>query len=875
MQRRPGRSRTPRTPAPPTDASLGPPVTIPVVLVGEAVVLPHISGTLAVSDGRTDAAINRALERDRRVLVLVEREAEEPSNAWIDRFVQHGEYDDEPDEPGTGTGGTGTPAWREPLAAGVRASVGVVVEVMQPIRRHGQSFYLVQGQHRAVVESIVRETPYVLAWVHEYTDSVTATAETEAMISAVLALVERYIAVLPNMPDEIMDIVRGIEDPGHLADLLASSPDYTAAQRDEVIAILDPVARLSRVHTMLAEKLHVLDLRAKIEDEAQSNLDRSQREYYLREQLRAIRRELGEGGSGDSPADSLRERVAAADMPDEVREKAMQQVERMEAQHPQSPEVGLLQTYIEWLLAMPWREETEDNTDLDHAAATLDEDHYGLEKVKERILEFIAVRALAGDKQRTPILCLVGPPGVGKTSLGRSVARALGRKYVRMSLGGVRDEAEIRGHRRTYVGALPGRIVKALRDAGTRNPVLVLDEVDKIGSDIIRGDPASALLEVLDPEQNSTFADHYLEVPLDLSRVLFITTANLLDPIPPALRDRMEVIEVSGYTDVEKMQIARGFLLPKMRESHGLTDDNLTVTDAALSRVIHEYTREAGVRNLERELSGLGRKVVRRVVGGDAAHIEIGADEVSRFLGVPRYTDDLAEAQAEVGVAMGVAYTEFGGALLPIEVSLYPGKGGDIRLTGRLGDVMQESAHAAITYARARATELGFDPLVLETRAIHVHVPEGGVPKDGPSAGITLATALISALTGRPTRHDLVMTGEITLRGKVLPIGGLKEKMLAAHRAGIRTFLLPKGNAKDLAEIPATVREAMEVIPVERMSEVLALALLPADAPEAEPPPPPAPPAETETGTKPKRAPRRRSPEQVAFPPPSLSRPVR
>ncbi len=606
---------------------------------------------------------------------------------------------------------------------------------------------------------------------------------------------------------------------------------------------------------LLSEKLEVLDLRSKIENEAQASLDRSQREYYLREELRAIRRELGEGGE-EFLADDLRERIAAANMPDPVREKAIQQVERLENQHPQSPEVGLLRTYIEWLLSVPWGVETEDNVDLIHAATILDEDHYGLEKVKERILDFIAVRALAGDKMRTPILCFVGPPGVGKTSLGKSIARALGRNYVRVSLGGVRDEAEIRGHRRTYVGALPGRIVKALCDAGSRNPVFVLDEVDKIGTDIIRGDPASAMLEVLDPEQNSAFADHYMEVPVDLSRVLFITTANMLDPIPPALRDRMEVIEISGYTDVEKTHIARGFLLPKMLVSHGLTAKNLSLTDAALRRLIHEYTREAGVRNLERELGALGRKIARRVAGGERGVMKVPPASLPTLLGIPRYEFGAAEEHAEVGVATGVAYTEYGGSLLPIEVALVPGKG-DVRLTGQLGSVMQESAHAAMTYARSRMVALNIDATLFETRSIHVHVPEGAVPKDGPSAGVTLATALISALTGQPVRHDLVMTGEITLRGKVLPIGGLKEKMLAAHRAGIKTFLIPRRNAKDLADIPAEVRDEMEIVQVERMEEILSIALLKEGS------------ATPETSKPKKRSPRRSIQPIAGWTPPS------
>jgi ATP-dependent Lon protease len=844
MQRRTGRSRTTRATNAP-DPNAGPAITLPVVLVPEAVVLPHISAPLLLTDERAEAAVSRAFERDRRILILVEQHAPEPPTEWIDRLVMG-------DDPFV----VDTPVGMSPGRGGSpRATVGVIAELLHPIRRYGQPQYLVQGVARGVVESIVRERPYVLAWVREQPDVDARTVDGEAMVSAVIALVERYIALLPNIPDEVIEMVRSIEEPGRLADMVASSPEYTPAQRQQIIDVLDPLNRLGRVHSMLAEKLDVLDLRTKIESEAQASLDHSQREYYLREELRAIRRELGEGGE-EFLADDLRERVASANMPEEVRVKALQQVDRLENQHPQSPEVGLLRTYIEWLLAVPWGVETEDNLDLGHAAAVLNEDHYGLERVKERILDFIAVRSLAGDKMKTPILCLVGPPGVGKTSLGKSIARALGRNYVRVSLGGVRDEAEIRGHRRTYVGALPGRIVKALCDAGSRNPVFVLDEVDKIGTDIIRGDPASAMLEVLDPEQNSSFADHYMEVPIDLSRVLFITTANLLDPIPPALRDRMEVIEISGYTDVEKTHIARGFLLPKMLESHGLTAKNVSITDAAVRRLIHEYTREAGVRNLERELGALGRRVARRVVGGEKKKVAVTPDALPTYLEIPRYEFGAAEERAEIGVATGVAYTEFGGSLLPIEVALVPGKG-DVRLTGQLGSVMQESAHAAMTYARSRAGALGIDETLFETRSIHVHVPEGAVPKDGPSAGVTLATALISAVTGRAVRHDLVMTGEITLRGKVLPIGGLKEKMLAAHRAGIRTFLMPRRNAKDLADIPAEVRDAMEIVQVERMEEILALALLP-----REPAAPITP--------KPKRSPRRATNRGAAWTPPPV-----
>nr|MDP9474062.1 endopeptidase La [Chloroflexota bacterium] len=547
-----------------------------------------------------------------------------------------------------------------------------------------------------------------------------------------------------------------------------------------------------------------------------------------REQMRAIQKELGEGSAEESLAGELRQKIEAAGMPEEVQAKALVQVERLEQQHPFSPEIGVIRTYLEWLTELPWAIETEDRLDLNEAAEILEADHYGLEKVKERIIEYIAVRKLAGDRLRAPIICFVGPPGVGKTSLGRSIAHAIGRNYVRMSLGGVRDEAEIRGHRRTYVGAMPGRVVKALRDAKSRNPVLVLDEIDKVGSDTFRGDPSSALLEVLDPEQNAAFSDHYLEVPFDLSKVIFITTANLLEPIPPALRDRMEVIEVSGYTEAEKLAIARNFLLPKALDSHGLTPEQLKVTDDALRRVIREYTEESGVRNLERELGSLSRKVARRFAGDDPPEtISIDTADVSGYLGVPRYEFGLAEEQDEVGVATGAAVTSVGGDLLSIEVMLMEGKG-DLILTGQLGDVMQESARAAISYARNRAAAYGLEAGYFDRRNIHIHIPAGAIPKDGPSAGITIATALISALTGRQARKDVAMTGEITLRGKVLPIGGLREKTLAAHRGGIKTFLLPRRNAKDLSELPEVVRTEMELIQVSTLDEVLDVALLPA-----------------------------------------------
>jgi ATP-dependent Lon protease len=551
----------------------------------------------------------------------------------------------------------------------------------------------------------------------------------------------------------------------------------------------------------------------------------------LREQLRAIQRELGEMTGEEQLVDEFRQKIEAAGMPEEVKTKALVQVSRLEHQHPFSPEIGVIRSYLEWLTELPWSAQTQDSLDLKEAARILDEDHYGLQKVKERIIEFIAVRKLAGSKMKAPIICFVGPPGVGKTSLGRSIARALDRNYARMSLGGVRDEAEIRGHRRTYVGALPGRVIKALRDAKTRNPVLVLDEIDKVGSDAFRGDPSSALLEVLDPEQNHSFSDHYLEVPFDLSQVIFITTANLLDPIPPALRDRMEIIEVPGYTEHEKLEIARRFLLPKAREAHGLTADDITVTDDGLLRLIREYTHESGVRNLDREIGALCRKVARKVAEQPERQLQaIEADTIDEYLGVPRFEFGLAEERDEIGVATGAAVTGAGGDLLSVEVSLLEGKG-DLILTGQLGDVMQESARAAISYARSRATQLGLRPGLFDSNTVHIHVPAGAIPKDGPSAGVTMATALISAATGVQVRKDVAMTGEITLRGKVLPIGGLREKALAAHRGGITTLIVPKRNEKDLTDLPDTVRNELNVRLVKHMDEVLEVALV--NAPRA------------------------------------------
>lgn len=806
---------------------------LPVLVVDETVLLPHMSIPYPIEDDEAAMVIDRSLRMPlRQVLVLTERMVQEvsPAETMASEFspifsdLLHGEIvEPEGDEPGGWT-----PDREQDGVQFELCPVGVIAEVGQRISPPGGTAHVIlQGIARGEVKEIIQEDPYLVARVLRRDDPVATAGDAEAAMSAVLEQVEHYIALLPNVPEEVLAMVRSVEEPGWLADLIAFSPEFTSAQRQELLELLDPVARLRRLSVMIQKRLNVLNLRQQIATEAQAGMDRQQRDFFLREQIRAIQKELGEGSAEETLAGELRAKIEAAGMPEETKQKALVQVERLEQQHPFSPEIGVIRGYLEWLIELPWAIETEDRLDLNEAKEILEADHYGLEKVKDRIIEYIAVRKLAGDKQKTPIICFVGPPGVGKTSLGRSIARAIGRNYVRMSLGGVRDEAEIRGHRRTYVGAMPGRVIKALRDAKSRNPVIVLDEIDKVGSDAFRGDPSSALLEVLDPEQNSTFSDHYLEVPFDLSKVIFITTANMLEPIPPALRDRMEVIEVPGYTEVEKLEIAKRYLVPKTMESHGVSEDQLTLTEDALRRVIREYTSESGVRNLEREIGSLNRKAARKLASDDPPdHITIDYDAVETYLGVPRYEFGLAEEQDEVGVATGAAVTSVGGDLLSIEVTVMEGKG-DLILTGQLGEVMQESGRAAISYARSHASEFGIEPGYFDKHNIHVHIPAGAIPKDGPSAGITIATALISALTGRKVRKDVAMTGEITLRGKVLPIGGLREKTLAAHRGGIKTFLLPKRNAKDLAELPDVVKNDIELIQVALLDEVLDVALLP------------------------------------------------
>lgn len=686
----------------------------------------------------------------------------------------------------------------------------------------------VQGQRRLRLEAIVSTEPFYRVRAVPIEDAELDTTETEPLVRAVLGLFQKVVQLSPHLSDDAYLVAMNIDQPGWLADFLAASLELADKDGVDILSMLDPVERLHRLSLILARELDVLELQSKIHSQVQKEVDKSQREYFLREQMRAIQHELGESDPHTREIESIRQRLETTELPPEVARRAEEELRRLEVMPPISPEVPMVRSYLDWLLQLPWSQETEDDLDLRRAAQVLDRNHYGLLRVKERILEFIAVRQLArsvaGERaRRSAILCFVGPPGVGKTSLGRSIAEALGRRFVRISLGGIRDEAEIRGHRRTYIGALPGRILQAMRQAGTVNPVFMLDEIDKVGVDF-RGDPASALLEALDPEQNVAFSDHYLEVPYDLSRVLFIATANMLDTVLPALRDRLEVIELPGYTEDEKLHIAQRFLIPRQLTENGLNADQLHLSEGALRRIIREYTREAGVRNLEREIGTICRKVARQVAEGTTRGVTVNAAAVARYLGPQKFFWGAAETEDQIGVATGVAHTEMGGDVLGIEVTLMPGKG-QLILTGQLGEVMRESAQAALSYARSRAAELGLAPESFEKLDVHVHVPAGAVPKEGPSAGITIATALISALTRRPVSRDVAMTGEITLRGRVLPVGGLKEKILAAHRAGIRTFVLPKKNEKDLSEVPVAIRRNLQFVLAEDMTDVLKLAL--------------------------------------------------
>ncbi len=711
-------------------------------------------------------------------------------------------------------------------------TVGTVSEIKQLVRLpDGTIRVVVEGVERAVILDYVHSDPSYVVRVEPMPTVEVHDPEMEALARNALREFEQYVKLSKKIPVEILLAVAGSNQPGKLADDIAAHMPLKIEDKQEILSCFDARTRLERLSVILRRELEILELERKIQLRVRKQMEKTQKEYYLREQMRAIKKELGDHDDFSSEAEEFRQKIEEANLPQDVLEKATRELDKLESMPPMAAESVVVRNYLDWLLAIPWGVMTEDMLDIERAEEILDEDHWGLEKVKERILEFLAVRQLS-DELRGPILCLVGPPGVGKTSLGKSVARALDRNFVRFSLGGVRDEAEIRGHRRTYVGAMPGKIIQLLRQSGSMNPVILLDEIDKMSADF-RGDPSSALLEVLDPEQNCEFGDHYMEVTVDLSNVLFITTANNLYSIPRPLQDRMEIIRLPGYTEEDKLQIARHFLVSKQLAENGLSEENVVIEEDAVREIVRCYTRESGVRNLERQIGSICRKIAREVVAGKDGPFVVNRADLQGYLGIPRYRYGVADLESKVGVAVGVAWTETGGDTLDIEVSAMSGSG-KLILTGKLGDVMRESAQAGYTYVRSRARELGIPEDFYEKMDVHIHVPEGATPKDGPSAGITMATALASALSGTAVRNEVAMTGEITLRGRVLPVGGIKEKALAAHRAGIRTMIIPDENNKDLEELPDNVADDMTFIQVSHMDEVLAIALLPSEVDEVE-----------------------------------------
>jgi len=765
------------------------PRELPLVALRETVIFPEMIVPLQVGRDKSVAALNAATESGGLIALVTQRRAEQEE--------------------------IGDPS--ELYTIGTMAKIAQVVQLQD-----GTVRAIVQGQRRIRILGFAQTAPHLVARIEELTDAVPEGVEIQALIRSVQAQIEQYVANGAPVPPEAAVAARNITEAGLLADMVAYSPDMSTEQRQELLETTDVELRLKLVSNFLARQIEILELKGKIQSEVKSEMDKTQREYILREQLKAIQRELGEDDPQQAEINELREKVESSGMPEEVLARAIKEIDRMSRIPSASPEVGVIRTYVDWLVSLPWNTSTEDRLNIKEAALILDEDHYGLEKIKERILEYLAVRSLA-DTIRSPILLFVGPPGVGKTSLGKSIARAMGRKFTRMSLGGIHDEAEIRGHRRTYIGALPGRIIQSIKTAGTNNPVFMLDEVDKIGMDF-RGDPSSALLEVLDPEQNFSFQDNYLEVPFDLRKVLFVATANLLDPIPAALRDRMEVIQLPGYTQTEKVEIARRFLVPKQMENHGLKAKHVEVTQEALVELVQAYTHEAGVRNLERELASAMRKVARQVAEGRKRKTIVDVKKLNEYLGPPRFEYGELEAEDQTGSATGLVVTEVGGDVVAVEVTKMEGKE-DFILTGQLGDVMRESARAALSWIRSNAASLGITRETFETNTLHIHVPAGATPKDGPSAGVTMAVAMVSALTGIPVRKDVAMTGEITLRGRVLPIGGLKSKILAAHLAGAGMVILPRKNEKDLRDIPEEIRKQLKLVLADNMDQVLEAAL--------------------------------------------------
>jgi ATP-dependent Lon protease len=764
-------------------------IECPVLPLRDLVVFPRMVSPIFIGREPSLLAIEDAQVNDQTVIALVQRDSEE-------------------DDPGP----SGF------LNIGVEMAVGRLLNMPD-----GSNSALVQGRRRVELVEFTQLEPFLRARARPISEDVDVDRHTDATMRTSLELFQKCVNLDRSLPEEAYLYALNVEEPGWLADMIITSIAPPLEERQAMLLLVDPMERLREVIKMLAREVDVLELEDEIHSRAQSEVDRSQREFYLREQMKAIQTELGEGDIWSRELQELRTRLEAANLPEEAQARALKEVERLTQMPPMSPEVGILRTYIDWLLDLPWKLETEDNLDVKHAGTVLEHDHYGLPRAKERVLEYIAVRSLKPKRLRQPILCFVGPPGTGKTSLGRSIADALGRKFVRLSLGGVRDEAEIRGHRRTYIGALPGRILQTIRRGGTVNPLFMLDEIDKLGQDF-RGDPAAAMLEVLDPEQNFAFSDHYLELPYDLSRVMFITTANTTGTIPPALLDRMEIIDFPGYLEEEKLEIAMRFLLPRQFDESGLEQDEVRITTQALQRIIREYTYEAGVRNLEREIGRVCRKIARLKAEGKRFTNQVGANAIEKYLGPPQFFNLEAELKNEVGVATAVAWTENGGEIMPVEVLLMDGKG-NLQITGQIGNVMQESAQAALSYLKSRARDFDIDPEIFDSVDVHIHIPEGAIPKDGPSAGITIATALVSAFTGREVLRDVGMTGEITLRGRVLPVGGVREKVLAAHRAGLKTVLLPTKNIKDLVDVPKRARNELKLIHVDHMDDVLKLAL--------------------------------------------------
>ncbi len=769
----------------------GPTYTLPMIPLPELVVFPSAVTPVLVGRRKSLKAMDEAFNNDAPVFMVLQR----------------------------------NPAVIEPQQADLY-EIGTVAELFQPMRLpDGNVRVLAEGRFRARLVEIVRTEPYYLVVVEELAESYGQEAERGELMALDRLVRQKFEQLVQNsrsLPPDVLTMLSTVDDPLRISDIIASVMDLKPAEKQELLETLVAKERLQKLLLLLERELQIAEIERRIESKVKEGVSASQREFILRERLKAIQEELGERDIFAAEVEELREKVERLKLPEEARERALKEIERLEKIPPMSPETGVIRTYLDWLLGLPWNKRTKDNLDIDRAQLILDEDHYGLKDVKERVLEFLAVRKLT-DKTRGPILCFIGPPGVGKTSIGKSIARALGRKFVRISLGGIRDEAEIRGHRRTYVGALPGRIIQGIRQAGTKNPVFMLDEIDKLGVDW-RGDPAAALLEALDPEQNHAFSDHYIEVPFDLSEVLFILTGNVTDTIPPALRDRLEIINFPGYTEDEKVQIAIRHLIPKNLTSHGLKDKHLSFTEPALRQIIRHYTQEAGVRNLERQIQAVMRKVAVQVAKGREMSVKVTPNNLAKFLGPPKFRLGEAEEQDEVGVATALAWTGVGGDVLSVEVAVLEGSG-KLILTGQLGEVMQESAKAAITYARSVIARLGVQNTLTEKTDLHIHVPAGAVPKDGPSAGITIAVALISALTGLPVRREVGMTGEITLRGKVLPVGGIKEKLIGAHRAGLKVVILPKENEKDLQDLPPKVLKELQLVFVRHMDEVLPVAL--------------------------------------------------